>query len=135
MNANYYKPIYDLIENKNPQFISYGGTKINKVDNVIKSIDTKISFNFKLEDFEIDENIQHILSDPIDLRANSLLSEDNYRTLTNKLIKFTKNHPIPQLTFENKKIKFYLNDLVKGDDEYGRPFIAISTTFKELIYN
>ncbi|TPR53191.1 hypothetical protein [Apilactobacillus kunkeei] len=135
MNKNYYKHIYDLIKNKNPQFISYGGTNINKVDNVIKSIDTKISFNFKLEDFEINENIQHILSDPIDLRANSLLNEDNYRILTNKLIKFAKNHPIPQLTFENKKFKFYLNDLIKGDDEYGRPFIAISTTFKELISN
>lgn len=135
MNTNYYKPIYDLIENKNPQFISYGSTKINKVNNVIKSIDTKISFNFKLENFEIDENIQHILSDPIDLRANSLLSEGSYRTLTNKLIKFAKNHPIPQLTFENKKFKFYLNDLIKGNDEYGRPFIAISTTFKELVSN
>lgn len=138
MNKNYYKPIYDLIEKKNPYCMLYGGTNINKMENNednIKSIDTKISFDFKLEDYEINENIQHFLSDPIDLSNNSLLNEDSYKIIANKLIKFAKNNPIPQLSFKNKKFKFYLIDLVSGNDEYARPYIAISTIFKELISN
>ncbi|MDN2613544.1 hypothetical protein [Apilactobacillus sp. EABW-1NA] len=133
MKSNYYKPVYDLIADKNPIRMCFVWKKINKDEETIQSIDTKVGFNFTVETNEINENVKHMLSDPIHLSVNSLTDSVSYNKLANKLIRFAKNNSIPELDLENIRLKFYLCDLIKGTDEYGNPFISISAIFREFI--